>query len=453
VSELLALGVSHRTAPVALRERVALPESHADAFRAELLAEPEIHEAVTISTCNRAEVYVVVGDPVEAETVVLGMLARHADIRPTELVDVMYTHRNCEVARHLYRVTAGLESMIVGEAEVQGQVKRAYDRALATGTTGPLTNRLFRAALQTGKRVRSETAIGTGSASVSSVAVELARQTLGDLRDRQVVLVGAGDTSELTAHALANQGVHTLFVANRRRERALALAERFGGRAVSFDELPQALGAADIVVSSTSSPHAILTHAEVAEVMAGRPDRPLLAIDIAVPRDVEHSCAEIEGVTVRDIDDLQAVVKRNHAVRRGEMRSAQAIVEEEIQRFATWLGSLEVLPTIAALRARGEHIVADVLADNESRWESLSTADRERVELVARAVAQRLLHEPTIRMKRADDRLHARMQVLRELFALEDPLPDDEQTGSVGAEVHALPQRRAGKRAERGRSS
>ncbi len=389
MSELLALGVSHRTAPVALRERLSLTEARAAEFCGELLSEREIHEAVTISTCNRTEVYLVVGDPVEAETIALGMLAREAGIRPTELVDAMYTHRNCEVARHLYRVTAGLESMIVGEAEVQGQVKRSYERALASGTTGPLTNRLFHAALQTGKRVRTETGIGTGGASVPSVAVELARQTLGEIRNRRVVLLGAGETSELTARALADQGVDTLFVANRRLAGARTLAEQFGGRALSFDGLPGALAEADIVVSSTSSPHAILTHAELAEVMASREQRPLLVIDIAVPRDVESSCNEIDGVTVLDIDDLQAVVKRNHAVRRSEARRAQAIVEEEIERFAAWLGSLEVLPTITALRARGDAIVEQVLAENATRWESLSEADRGRAQVVARAVAQR----------------------------------------------------------------
>jgi len=428
MSELLALGISHQTAPVALRERVALPDSQAADFGREMVADGEIDEVVTISTCNRTELYLVVGDAVEAETTALGMLARRAGIRPTQLAESIYAYRNCDVARHLYRVSCGLESMIVGEAEVQGQVRRAYDTALEAGTTGSLTSRLFRAALQTGKRVRSETAIGTGRASVSSVAVALAQETLGELRERQVVVLGAGETSELTARALAAQGVQTMFVANRRRDRALALATRFGGRALSFDELPSALDAADIVVASTASPHPIITRGELGDVMRQRAGRPLLLIDIAVPRDVEPACQEIEGVTVRDIDDLQGLVARNRSVRRGEVGRAQAIIEEEIGHFAAWMGSLEVIPTVAALRARGDEVVASVLEENAGRWDSLGERDRDRVAAVARAVATRLLHEPTLRLKRTDDRVHARVQVLRELFAL------DEEAGGPAAD-------------------
>src|SRR3954447_24390880 len=279
VSELLALGISHKTAPVARRERLALTESAAEALCRELVATDAISEAVAISTCNRTEIYLVARDPVSAETELLGRLAARAGIRPTELADIMYSPRNCDAARQLYRVTSGLESMIVGEAEVQGQVKRAYEAALSAGTTGPLTNRLFSAALQTGGRVRSETAIGAGKASVSTVAVGLAREVVGDLADRQVVIIGAGETAELTARALADQGVSTIFVANRRADRALSLAQRFGGRVASLHELPERLHEADIVVASTSSPHAIIEAEELEVVMAAREGRPLLVID------------------------------------------------------------------------------------------------------------------------------------------------------------------------------
>jgi len=441
MSEILALGISHKTAPVALRERVALTDGRADTFLRELVADGEVHEAVAISTCNRTEIYVVAGDPVEAETRVLGMLARQADIPPTELADAIYAMRNCDAARHLYRVTAGLESMIVGEAEVQGQVKRAYELALAAGVTGPLCNRLFAAALATGKRARSETAVSRSRVSVSSVAVDLVRETLGDLASRQVLVLGTGEMSELTAQALSAQGAGTIFVANRRRDRARELAARFHGRAIGFDELPRELELADIVLASTASQHTILGHDELAMVMRERQGRPLLLIDIAVPRDLDPLCAELPGVTLHDIDDLQAVVRRNLRVRQAEARRAEAIIEEEIQRFAGWLGSLEVVPTIAALRARGEEIVDGVLAENAERWESLSQRDRTRVEAVARTVVNRLLHEPTVRMKRTDrDRVHARLQVLRELFGLEDAPEAVEADGDLaGAEVRELP--------------
>ena len=370
MSELLLLGTSHKTAPLAVRERIALPERRAEQFLAELSEHPEIREAVVLSTCNRTELYVVVSDPVEAETTVLGMFARQAGLRPTELIEAISTHTNCDAARHLYRVTSGLESMIVGEAEVQGQVKRAYEAALAARTTGPLTNKLFRAALATGKRVRTETSIGAGGASVASVAVEAARNALGGgLGPRHVLIIGAGETAELTARALSEQGVATMFVANRRRERAIALAQRFGGDTIALDGMPAELERADIVVSSTASPHYLVHAEELAQVMTRRGGRPLLLLDLAVPRDIEPACAAIDGVTLVDIDGLQAQVARTHRARRIEARRAEGIVEEEIQTFAGWLGTLEVMPTIAALRAQADRLVEELLEENAPRWE------------------------------------------------------------------------------------
>ena len=355
MSELLAIGVSHKTAPVEIRERLALTDERAGTLLRDLRGTGEIREVVAISTCNRSELYLVVGDPVEAESTVLSMLARQAGIRPTELAGAMFAHRNCDAARHLYRVTAGLDSMIVGEAEVQGQVKRAYEDALAQDSTGPLTNHLFKAALATGKRVRTETAIGERQLSLASVAVMLAREVLGGLAGRRVVILGTGETSEMVARALANSGGETVFVATRRRDRAISLARRYGGDSVSFDELPEALERADVVVSATSSPHLLIESRELAEVLeareladiaAARESRPMLLIDLAVPRDIDASCAELGPVSLYDIDDLQAVIDRNRSVRQGEAVRAEGIIEEEIQSFATWLGSLEVLPTL-----------------------------------------------------------------------------------------------------------
>src|SRR5215212_8577439 len=441
MSELLALGTSHKTAPLALREKLALLDGGAEALIRELTDQPSVGEAVAISTCNRTELYLVVSDPVEAESHVLGLLARRAAIRPTELVGGMYSLKNCDAARHLYRVTSGLESMIVGEAEVQGQVKRAYELALGARTTGPLTNKLFRAALATGKRVRTDTAISVGHASVASVAVDAARDALGDLASRHVLIIGAGETAEGTARALHEQGVRTMFVANRRRERAIELAQRFGGATVAFDALPEELAKADIVVASTSSPHQILGAEELALVMPERAGRPLLLIDLAVPRDIDAACAELPGVTLSDVDDLQAQVTRQQLVRKAEARKAEGIVEEEIQAFAGWLGSLEVLPTLTALRTRADEVVAGLLAENEGRWESLSPADRERVELLARTAVNRLLHEPSVRVRQLDsEHRHARLQLLRELFGLDEPAPAERR---AGGEVRPLRRRDA----------
>jgi len=452
VSELLALGISHKTAPVALRERLAFTESEAAEFGRTAAASEEVREAVVISTCNRTEVYLVVGDPVRAEGDVLSLLARRADIRPTELAEAIYSPRNCDAARHLYRVTAGLESMIVGEAEIQGQVRRAHEAAITAGSTGPLSNRLFAAALTTGKRVRSETALGSSRLSIPSVAVELARSVLGELERRHVVILGAGETSELTARALAEQGAGTIFVANRHADRALSMAQRFGGSVVGLDKLPEQLAQADIVLSSTSSPHAIVGREELELVMAERVERPLLLIDIAVPRDIDPSCAGLEGVTLYDIDDLQAVVASNLSSRTEEAPRALEIVEEEIHRFARWLGQLDALPTVGALREHGNDIVEQVLAENSGRWETASTRDIARIEAIARAVMARLLHEPTIRLRSlGGDRGHASLELVRELFALHEDGPAEEAPSQGLAEVHDLPEGRAPRRARRRR--
>lgn len=440
--ELLALGISHKTAPVALRERLAFTEAQSVEFAKQIAESPEVHEAVVISTCNRTEVYLVVGDPVQAETDVLGMLARRAGIRPTELAQEIYSPRNCEAARQLYRVTSGLESMIVGEAEIQGQVKRAHEAAMSAGVTGPLSNRLFAAALTTGKRVRSETGIGSSRVSVPSVAVDLAQDVLGGLEDRHVVILGAGETSELTAQALAHQGVGTIFVANRHADRALSLAQRFGGSVVGLDGLPDQLLEADIVVSSTSSPHPIVGSEELEVVMEQRTGRPLLLIDIAVPRDIDSHCGDIVGVTLYDIDDLQAVVQRNLGTRAEIVPQAEEIVEEEIRRFARWLGQLETLPTVTALREHGNQIVEQILAENAGRWESASERDLMRVEAIARAVLGRLLHEPTIRLRSfSAERGHASLQLVRELFGLDEESQRDtpaEDADSKLAEVRSI---------------
>jgi len=468
--ELLALGVSHKTAPLHLRERLALTEGQAAAVLADLVAHAEIHEAVALSTCNRTELYLVAADPVAAESAALSVLARRADTRPTELTGALYARRDLDVVRHLFAVAAGLESMIVGEAEIQGQVKRAYELALVEGATGPVANRLFRAALSAGKRVRSETGVGRQRVSVASVAAELAWRAIGggagelarcpaepagdeplpaghppvaaDLADRRVLVIGAGEQGELTARALHDRGAHTVFVANRRYERALELARRYDGGAVGLDALPDELAKADIVVACTASPHTLLGRAELAKVVADRRGRPLVIIDIAVPRDVEPAVRELPGLTLFDMDDLEREVGRNRSVRAAEADRAHAVVEREVEAFAGWLGGLEVLPTIRGLREHADAVVAQVLAENEPRWESLSQADRERLVAMARSLVARLFHEPTIRLRDGADSedSYARVAVVRELFGLDARLGavDD----AAGAEVTDLDSRR-----------
>ncbi|MBA2239878.1 MAG: glutamyl-tRNA reductase, partial [Solirubrobacterales bacterium] len=399
MSELVTLGISHKTAPLELRERLALTEGRAVGLLSELVGSPEVLEAAAISTCNRTELYMLAADPVAAESRALGALANAGTVRPTELLGHLYSRHGVDSARHLFSVTAGLDSMIVGEAEIQGQVKRAYELCLIEGATGPILNRMFRGALAAGKRARAETGISERSLSVSSVAVELAQRTLGDLHDRRVVVVGAGETAELTARALAAKGVHAVFIANRHYDRAIGLAARFGGSAVRFDELPELMGSADIVVSSTSSPHHVIDREALAEVLEGREGRPLLIIDLAVPRDVHPSCRELPGTLVQDMDDLQSIVERNASGRENETARVETILDSELDRFESWLTGQDAENTIGAIRRRAEELVERTLAENEARWQGLGEADRERLDKMARAIASRVLHEPTRRLR------------------------------------------------------
>jgi glutamyl-tRNA reductase len=447
MSGVLSLGVSHHTAPLALREKLALTEGKAAGVLSALVSAESISEAAALSTCNRTELYLVATDSVEAETAGLGVLAREAGIPPTELLGPLYSLRGTDAARHLYRVTAGLDSMILGEAEIQGQVKRAYELALVEGATGPILNRLFRGALAAGKRARTETAVGEKGVSIPSVAVELAQRNLGDLSARRVLLLGAGETSELTARALAARGSDAVFIANRGYKRAISLAERFGGEAVRIDDLPLQLTTADIVVSATNSPHHLIERSELEVIMGQRDGAPLLLIDLAVPRDIDPECRQVAGVSLFDVDEVQAIVERNASGREAEARRAARILDSELSRFERWLGSQEVMPTVAALRERAEAIVKRVLAENATRWESLSATDRERLDQMARAIANRLLHEPTVRLKGLADREDAYLQVsaLRELFGLD---AGTEPESAEGADVTSLDERR--RRSERG---
>ena len=445
MSELLALGVSHKTAPLELRERMALTEGRAVGVLGGLVERPEIHEAAAISTCNRTELYLCASDPVGAEALALGLLSREAETQPTELVGHLYSLRGSAAAEHLMRVTAGLDSMIIGEHEIQGQVKRSYELALVEGATGPILNRLFRSALAAGKRARTETGISERSLSIPSVAVDLAQRALGELSDRRVLVVGAGETAELTAKALAAKGVQAIFIANRHYDRAIGLAERFSGQAVRFEALPQQLTGADIVVSSTSSPHHVIERDELAHVMQARDGRPILLIDLAVPRDIHPRCRELAAVGLYDMDDLQALVERNVNGREAEARRAEAILRAEQGRYDRWLAAQDVTPTIAALRERAEQVVDRVLEENAGRWEAMTDADLERLRAASRAIASRMLHEPTLRLKRAvdEDDAYAKVAVLRELFGLD---AGSEPAAAAGAEVSDLRQRRRGSR-------
>lgn len=421
MSELLALGVSHKTAPLELRERLALPEGRAARLMAELTETGEASEATVVSTCNRTEVFVFSHDPVTAESSVLSALAGQSEIRPTELVGHLYSLKGRDAAHHLYRVTAGLDSMIIGESEIQGQVKRAHELALVEGASGPILNRLFRGALAAGGRARNETGISRAGVSMASVAVEQASRSIGDRPDRRALVIGAGQTSELVASALRARGIESVFVANRHLPKAKELAQRFGGEAAPLTDLEEQIAAADLVFSATMSPHHLIDRELVAPVMRNRQERPLALIDLAVPRDIDPSVREVPGVNLTDVDEIQLIVNRNLGHRETEARLAEHVVSEELALFERWMDSLEVMPVVVGLRARGEEIVGRVLAENENRWLELGAEDRARVETLVRTVVGRMLHEPTLRLKElaGTDESYEVLAVVRDLFGLD----------------------------------
>ncbi|MGZ8694612.1 MAG: glutamyl-tRNA reductase [Gaiellaceae bacterium] len=414
---LVLVGTSHHHAPVEVRERVALDGEAAAALAARLGAEGG--EAVCLSTCNRTELYLAAQDDADAQARAEAALSglAGADIGP-----VLYRLRDEAAALHAFRVAAGLDSMVPGEGEILGQVRAAYE----AGATGPVLDRLFRQALYAGKKVRTETAISESPTSVASAAAALAQQVFGDLTGRAVVVVGAGDTGELTARNLAKRGGRIVAVVNRGEERSAALARRFGAEALPLDRLAEVLPAADVVVSSTSAPGFVLDAAQVEATRARRKGLPLLLIDIAVPRDLDPAIHALEDCYLYDIDDLQSVVEASLAGRREEAARAESIVQVEAERFAAWRSSLDVVPAIAELRERAEEIRTGELARVEAALERLSENERRVVESVTSGIVNKLLHLPTVRLKEAaagaEGAVYA--DAMRHLFGLDERSED-----------------------------
>jgi len=404
---VVLVGISHHQAPVELRERAALDPERAGEL-ARYLAGGDA-EAVCLSTCNRTELYLAAESGDEAERKAeAALLALEEELGPA-----LYRLRDEAAALHLFRVAAGLDSMVPGEGEILGQVRAAH----GAGAAGPILDRLFRHALHAGKKARTETAIGESPASVSSAAAALAEQVFGDLHGRAVLVVGAGETGELAVKSLVARGATIAFVANRTVERAQELTQRFGGTARALEDVEHNLQHADVVLSSTSSPGWMLTREQVERTLHERKGRPLFLIDLAVPRDLDPAIHELDGCYLYDIDDLEAVVAETLAGRRREGERAETIVAAEADRFREWQASLDVVPAIASLRARAEEI-----RTAELERAKLSGAERRAAESVTAAVLNQLLHLPTIRMKQAaaaaDGVIYA--DAVRHLFGLED---------------------------------
>jgi len=396
---IIAVGINHKTAPVEVREKMSFSEHSMPESLAELRSYAGIGGAVILSTCNRTEIYAVTGDMEQGLENIKEFLAGKSGIARDSLCNYLYDYRDHDAVHHLFQVAAGLDSMLLGETQILGQVRAAYELALNSGNTDRILNTLFQQAIRTGKRARAETGIDQHAVSISYAAVELARHIFKDLRGRSVLVIGAGKMSELTTKHLVANGVSGVIVSNRSYDRAVLLASQFNGIAVKFDDLFKYMEGADIVISCTAASHYVVHQEQVAEFMARNPEKKLMMIDIAVPRDIEPDVREIPGVTVYDVDALQDVVDNNFDKRKRSAIMAEAIIEEDTREFIKWLKTQFVIPVIAELKNKGEEIKQKELRRAYNRLGELSKHDRKVISSLANSIVNQLLHDPVTRLK------------------------------------------------------
>ena len=417
---LFAAGLSHKNAPVALREQLAADDDKLRELLRDALATGVVREAVMLSTCNRVEMYGVADAPAAARAAVFGALCRQRGVQLSVVEPLLYTHEEEDAIRHAFRVAASLDSMMIGEPQILGQVKDAFALAQSSETVGPALHTLFTQAFAVAKRVRTETEIARHAVSVSFAAVELAKKIFAGLSGRAVLLLGAGKMSELAARHLVEQGAFPIYVVNRTWSRAQEMARALSGTAVPFDELPAALAAVDIVVTSTGATTPVVTREMVARVMHGRGARPLFFIDIAVPRDVEPGVDALEDVYCYDIDDLKQVVDANIRERLREAQRAETLVEREVTKFKARLGDVEVIPTIVSLRERLEEIRTGEVRKTLARLPDATPETRAAIEALSAAIVNKVLHAPITKLRESSRAGSHRswLEVVHELFAL-----------------------------------
>ncbi|MFA9459375.1 glutamyl-tRNA reductase [Thiohalorhabdus methylotrophus] len=420
---LLAIGVNHKTAPVAIREQVSFgPETLPDALL-DLTQQRGVREGAILSTCNRTECYCAVPDPVAGREAIVTWLASFHGLTPEELEPHLYSYQDREAVTHVFRVAGSLDSLVVGEPQILGQLKDAYRRAYNVGSLGPLLNRVFHHAFKVGKRIRSETDIGGQAVSVSYAAVELARRIFGDLSDSRVLLIGAGETIQLAGRHLHEAGVSGLLVANRTLDRAEELARELDGRALSLEAVPDMLGEVDMVISSTGAPAQVLERAWLEQAQKRRKRQIMFMVDLAVPRDIPEDAEQIPGIYLYTVDDLQAVVEENLQARRQEAEHAEVIVEATVEEFLQWLRNQEIVPTIKAMRAKAEAIREQELERTRKRLgttlpEEMETA----LEKLSEALVSKLLHEPTMQLRHCSENGNGEelIEATHQLFRLDE---------------------------------
>ena len=419
--QLVVLGLNHKTAPVEIRECFSLSEDNVRHGLRHLDEYSEIFECAILSTCNRTEMYAVVDDADDARPVLEEYLASMTD-DAVSVADFLFYYRDEECIRHLLRVAASLDSLVVGEGQILSQVKKTYSIARDTGTTGTVLNTLFHRAIAAGKKVRTKTRIAYNAVSISYAAVELAKNVFGDLSRSNVLVLGAGEMSELTARHLVDNGVKTVFVSNRNFERAAALAEKFRGVAVPFEDFMKSAMDADIVITSTGAPHYIIRAWDVAHLMPKRHGRPIIFIDIAVPRDVEPEVEAIAGVSLYNIDALEAVVESNLRERAQEAVAAEAIIEEEVAEVLAKFRYLAFRPTLAGLTDKAERIRHRVVKRALAKLPDAAPEERRILENMSRLLVRKLLRDPIVNITEAagTGREHYYLEAVRTLFKLEE---------------------------------
>ena len=419
---LWVVGVSHHSAPVEVRERLALEEDGAAGAAARRLVEgvAGLEECALLSTCNRVEVVACAdSEKADVERLVEAFGADHGLSVP-DLRSHLYRHEDRAAVRHLFRVASSLDSMVVGEPQILGQVKAFYEKAVEAGTAGAVLHRVFHKSFSVAKRVRSETGIGGKNVSVSSVAVELAMQIFESLDDKTALVIGAGKMAELTARQFRDRGIGGLIFANRTFDRAVELARQFHGTPVPFEELVRYLTLADVVIGSTGSSEVLLTEGQVHEVLRARGYRPTFLIDLGVPRNFDPRINDLRNVYLYDIDDLDGVIGENREERQREALRAEEIVHTEVESFWQWFQNLEVVPTIVGLRDKARRISRHELERTLGSLKSLGADDRKSIEAMAEAIVNKLLHEPIARLKRADSPDAEEVAAARRLFGLDD---------------------------------
>ena len=418
--ELLVVGLNHNTAPIEIRECLAFSEDKVEEALAKVHALPSIKENMIVSTCNRVEVYAATRETEKAIYDVKDFLSRYHGVSLKDFEKSLYTHVGEEAVRHIFRVASSLDSMVLGEPQILGQIKGAYDSSQQVNTSGLILHRLLHRAFHVAKRVRTETKIAISAVSVSSAAVELAKKIFGTLEKKTVLLIGAGEMCELAARHLVSGGVEKILVANRTYERAVSLAQEFRGEAIPFEEMGMGLKKTDIVLSATNSPQYLIGHDQITKVMKDRKQKPIFFIDIADPRDIEPKVGDIGNVYLYNIDDLQKVANENIKDRQKEAQRAEAIVQDEVTKFVNWYRSLDVTPTLVALRKKFEDIRKKELEKTLSLHPDLSDKEKRSLEALTSAIINKILHTPITLLKQTNEEAMADLYLdaLHALFGL-----------------------------------